>query len=119
MSEATVADTLRRLSASYVAFTGDVMRGRSAIEEVHRRLFEGPLRGSRMTWSPDDRDVRMVHPGVAVVVSTGGVWPAEAAELTSDRVSVQTSVLVEEDGGWRVAAFQNTRRQAPAGPPPR
>lgn len=101
--------------ATYVAFTGDVMQGRAAIEQVHRWLFDGPLRGSRMDWRPDREQVRMVHPGVAVVVTTGGVRPAGAAELTDDRVSVQTSVLVAGDAGWRVAAFQNTRRDA-AGP---
>ncbi len=99
--------------ASYVAFTGDVMSGQAAIEEVHRWLFEGPLRGSRMTWSTDERDIRMVHPGVAVVVSSGGVQPAEAAELTADRASVQTSVLVEEDGGWRVAASRTPAASRP------
>jgi len=90
------------------------MSGQPAIEEVHRWLFDGPLRGSRMTWSPDEGDVRMVRPGVAVVVSTGGVQPAEAAELTPDRASVQTTVLVGNTGTWRVAAFHNTRKQPTA-----
>ena len=96
MSEATVTDTLARLTAAWNA--GDW-------------LFVGPLRGSRMTWSPDERDVRLVRPGVAVVVSTGGVQPTEAAELIPDRASVQTTVLVESTGTWRVAAFHNTRKQ--------
>jgi uncharacterized protein (TIGR02246 family) len=98
--------------ATYVAFTGDVMNGRTEIENVHRWLFEGPLRGSRMGWSADGGDVRLVHPGVAVVVSSGGVRPAEGAELTADRASVQTSVLVEQDGKWLVAAFHNTRQES-------
>lgn len=127
-STGTVADTMARLSAawnagdaaayaaeftldaSYVTFTGEVLSGRAAIEQVHRWLFDGPLRGSQLSWNADQREVRQVRPGVAVVVSAGGVRPAEAAELTPDRASVQTSLLVEEDGGWRVAAFQNTRR---------
>ena len=49
--------------------------------------------------------------GVAVVVSSGGVQPAGAAELTADRGSVQTSVLVEQDGRWLVVAFHNTRQE--------
>lgn len=124
----TVADTLDRLAAawnagdsaayaaeftpdaSYVAFTGDVMNGRTAIEEVHRWLFEGPLHGSRMVGITVDRQVRYVRPDVAVVVTTGGVQPAEAAELTADRASVQTSTLVVRDGSWLIAAFQNTRQ---------
>lgn len=35
--------------ATYVSFNGEVMLGRGAIEDTHRFLFEGPLRGSWMT----------------------------------------------------------------------
>ena len=104
--------------ASYVAFNGQIMRGRTEIEQVHRMLFEGPLRGSRTGGagtSPESVPPRLVHPGVAVVVQDGGIRPEGAGELTDDRRSVITFTLVEtDDGRWRIAAFQNTRRQ-PAG----
>ena len=51
------------------------------------------------------------------MVSSGGGQPAGTAELTADRASVQTSVFVEQDGRWLVAAFHNTR-QEPRGSAP-
>ena len=99
--------------ATYVAFNGEVLRGRAAIDDVHRRLFDGPLRSSRMVAAPDSPapEIRFVRPDVAVVVSSGAVQPTGAAELAADRVSVQSYVVVEDGDAWRVAAFQNTRRQ--------
>jgi uncharacterized protein (TIGR02246 family) len=86
------------------------MNGRTEIENVHRWLFEGPLRGSRMGGSADGGHIRLVHRGGRGGVQRG-VQPAGAAELTADRASVQTSVLVEQDGRWLVAAFHNTRQE--------
>lgn len=99
--------------ASYVVFDGTVLNGRTAIEEVHRFLFAGPLAGSRMG-GPGARPsvpVRFVRPDVAIAVVAGGVRPAGAEELTSDRASVVSLVLVEDGDGWRITAFQNTRVQ--------
>ncbi len=99
--------------ASYVVFDGSVLTGRTAIEDVHRRLFDGPLRGSRMG-GPGERPpvpVRFVRPDVAIAHLGGGVRPAGAQELTPDRASVVSLVFVEDGDGWRITAFQNTRVQ--------
>lgn len=98
--------------ATYVAFNGQVMCGRTAIEDVHRWLFDGPLKESRMAMSGPaaEPDIRFVRPDVAIAV-TGGAVQLEGAELTPDRESVVSFVLVEDRGTWKIAAFQNTRRQ--------
>lgn len=101
--------------ATYVTFDGQVMLGRSAIEETHRWLFEGPLRGSQMT-SQGEADassttVRFLRPDVAHVVTTGAVLPAGQPTVTADRASVLSFVVTDEGDAWRVAAFHNTRRQ--------
>jgi len=100
--------------ATYVAFNGEVMRGRAAIEDTHRFLFEGPLRYSRLTTGNDNvpaDEARFVRPGVALVLSGGGVQPAGEPELDPDRESVAYLVLVGDGGAWQIAAFHNTRRQ--------
>ncbi|RNL86926.1 SgcJ/EcaC family oxidoreductase [Halostreptopolyspora alba] len=101
--------------ASYVAFNGEIMRGRTEIEQVHRWLFDGPLRGSRMQSGGDpstSAPPRIIRPGVAVMQQGGGIRPEGATELADDRASLATLVLVEEDqGDWRITAFHNTRRQ--------
>jgi uncharacterized protein (TIGR02246 family) len=65
-----------------------------------------------------ERSIRFIRPDVALIhTAGGGVQLAGTAELTPDRESVVSLVLVEDDGSWRIAAFQNTRRQH-AGPKP-
>ncbi|MEJ3655245.1 SgcJ/EcaC family oxidoreductase [Actinomycetes bacterium KLBMP 9759] len=103
--------------ATYVTFSGDVLTSRTAVEDVHRRLFEGPLRASRMVGTDQTAEVtgvaqkiRFLRPGVAHVLSGGGVELAGSAGLPADRASVVTFVLVQDEGEWRVAAFHNTRR---------
>lgn len=103
--------------ADYVAFNGASAHGRQAIEDGHRWLFEGPLAGSRMGATEGQAEesapesLRFVRPDVAIMVTSGGIAPAGQAEPGSDRESVQTTVLVKDQGTWRFAAFHNTRRQ--------
>lgn len=98
--------------ATYIVYDGRLLLGRQQIEDVHRWLFGGPLRGSRLT--PDGtqeesgRSSRQLAPGVIHVLSGGGVQLSESG-LTPDRASLVSFVLVEQPEGWRVAAFQNTR----------
>ncbi|QVQ54383.1 SgcJ/EcaC family oxidoreductase [Spiractinospora alimapuensis] len=98
--------------ATYIVYDGRLLVGRQQIEDVHRRLFTGPLRGSRMTSTAAEGEpgmsFRWLAPGVAHVLS-GGAVQLSGSELTPDRASVVSFVLVERPEGWRVAAFQNTR----------
>jgi uncharacterized protein (TIGR02246 family) len=103
--------------ATYVTFDGQVLVGRDAVVDVHRWLFDGPLKGSTMgaTSTGDDApDVRFLRPDVAHVLVAGAVRPADQAETAPDRDSVPSFVLVDDGGGWLVTAFHNTRRQAVA-----
>ncbi|WP_214403965.1 SgcJ/EcaC family oxidoreductase [Pseudonocardia lacus] len=103
--------------ATYVTFDGHVLVGRDAIVDVHRWLFDGPLKGSTMgatSTGGDSPTVRFLRPDVAHVLTAGAVRPAELVETTPDRDSVPSFVLVDDGDGWRVTAFHNTRRQAVA-----
>jgi uncharacterized protein (TIGR02246 family) len=104
--------------ADFVAWNGSYGRGRQAIEDGHRRLFDGPLSGSRMILVDDDagsappESLRFVRPDVAIMVIGGIVTLAGQSQADVDHQSVQTFVLTKDAGRWRVAAFQNTRRPA-------
>jgi uncharacterized protein (TIGR02246 family) len=104
--------------ADFVAWNGTYGRGRQAIEDGHRPLFDGPLAGSRMILAVDDAEstptesVRFVRPDVAIMVTTGAVMLAGQIATGPDHESVQTFVLVKNGNLWRVAAFHNTRKQA-------
>jgi len=96
--------------ATYVTFAGEVLRGRTAIAEVHQFLFDGPLRGSRMSGTGAG-EVRMVTDDVAYVLvdGAGGVRLAGQEELPDERVSTVSFLLRRDGDGWAVVAFQNTR----------
>jgi uncharacterized protein (TIGR02246 family) len=99
--------------ATYVVFDGTVLRGQQEIEDVHRWLFEGPLKHSRMSGMPAQPPppVRFLRPGVAHVVVAGAVTPEGAPAPGPDRASVASFLLLDTEDGWRIAAFQNTRVQ--------
>jgi uncharacterized protein (TIGR02246 family) len=96
--------------ADFVAWNGSRGHGRQAIEDGHRRLFDGPLAGSRMVLVDDDTEsLRFIRPDVAIMVTSGAVTPAGQSATSPDHQSVQTFVLIKSGDRWRIAAFQNTR----------
>jgi uncharacterized protein (TIGR02246 family) len=104
--------------ADFVAWNGTHGRGRQAIEDGHRPLFDGPFAGSRMVLVGDDAEsappqsLRFVHPDVAIMVTSGAVTLAGQSATGPDHQSVQTFVLIKNGNRWQVAAFHNTRQQA-------
>ncbi|MBB4682546.1 SgcJ/EcaC family oxidoreductase [Amycolatopsis jiangsuensis] len=98
--------------ADYVTWFGMRFSGREAIGSSHRKLFEGPLRGSKLSGF-GDADVRFPQPDVAIVVSGGGSSLSGTGPAAEGRLSTLTTVLVRGSRGWLVTAFQNTRVSDP------
>ncbi|MEV4146437.1 SgcJ/EcaC family oxidoreductase [Amycolatopsis sp. NPDC049691] len=114
--DATAYGRLFTEDADYVTFFGLNFPGREAIESSHRALFEGPLKGSKLTGRLGEAaKVRFVRPDVAVVVVGGGSSLTGADTTDEGRESTVSFVLVEEDGEWLITAFQNTRVSDPRG----
>lgn len=102
--------------ADYVTFFGMNFPGREAIESSHRALFEGPLKGSKLTGALGaSAKVRFIRPDVAVVVVGGGSSVSGADTTDAGRESTVSFVLVQEEGEWLITAFQNTRVSDPRG----
>ncbi|WP_410673442.1 SgcJ/EcaC family oxidoreductase [Amycolatopsis sp. cmx-4-68] len=100
--------------ADYVTFFGLNFPGREAIESSHRALFEGPLKGSKLTGALGaTAKVRFVRPDVTVVVAGGGSSLTGTDTPDEGRESTVSFVLVREDGEWLITAFQNTRVSDP------
>jgi uncharacterized protein (TIGR02246 family) len=97
--------------ATYVIWNGTVLHGRTAVEDTHRWLFAGPLKGSRFAEQSEAPVVRFVRPDVAHVIASGGITPDGQDELPDERASTVSFLLEETAEGWKVAAFQNTRVQ--------
>lgn len=93
--------------ADYITFDGSLAKGREAIAEVHRPLFEGILKGSRLVG--ETLSVRFLTPDIALVHSKGAVLQKRQKQPSRRASSVQTNVVVRQDGHWLITAFQNTR----------
>lgn len=94
--------------ATYTSWVGTHYAGRDDIVEGHRALFGGVLAGTRLTDSY--LSVRFVRPEVAVVATRGDTYEGDTPPQTPGKV--QTYTVVDDDGQWRIASFQNTKRNA-------
>ncbi|MGK5558737.1 SgcJ/EcaC family oxidoreductase [Actinomadura kijaniata] len=95
--------------ATYTTFVGSHYQGRRDIVQGHRALFGGFLKGTRLADSY--LAIRFYGPTTAIVTTRGDTYqgtPKKPAELSK----TQTYTLVRQnDGQWRIAAFHNTQRQ--------
>lgn len=93
--------------ASYITYVGTFYQGRRDIAESHRTLFTGFLKGTRL--ADEILGIRFHGPAVAVVNGRGDTYKGKRPKKLG---KIQTYTLVrEEDGRWRIAAFQNTKRK--------
>jgi uncharacterized protein (TIGR02246 family) len=91
-----------------VGFDGTHLKGRRDIAQFHQRLFDRWLKGSRLVGKVID--VRFLAPDVALIHAVGGTVLRGRRSPAPERDSIQTLVATRDDeGGWRLAAFQNTR----------
>lgn len=98
--------------ADYVTFMGQHLKGRQQIAKVHQMLFDGPLKGSVMDSSTSSElRPRFIAPNVAIVHATGEVKLTDAAQDPNDRGSINTNILLKQDGEWKLTAFHNCRVQ--------
>ncbi|PZG43670.1 DUF4440 domain-containing protein [Spongiactinospora gelatinilytica] len=102
--DATAYAALFTGDADYISFDGRHGKGRQIIESVHRRLFDGPLKGSTMAAGGGEAAIRPLADGAMLAISVGGTT------LAGDfRTSIVSLTAVRTPEGWRFASFQNTR----------
>ncbi|WP_147943287.1 SgcJ/EcaC family oxidoreductase [Microbispora hainanensis] len=93
--------------ATYVTYVGTLYVGGAEIGRAHQALFESFLKGTRL--ASEIVGVRFSGPDTALVVTRGDVHKGRPGKLGK----IQTYTLVRQaDGGWKVAAFQNTKHRA-------
>lgn len=93
--------------ATYVTFVGTCYSGRQEIAKSHRALFQKFLKGTRL--ADEVTSIRFFGPDTAIVISRGDTYKDKPPKKLT---KVQTYTFVrQEDGRWRIAAFQNTKRK--------
>jgi uncharacterized protein (TIGR02246 family) len=124
---AAVASVPGRLVAAWAAhdaeavtdlFTADgtmILPGvfRKGVEDIRAfwtEAFEGHYRGTRVTGKP--LDLRFLNSDTAIVVTVGGVLAPGDETVTDERAIRATWVVVKRDGGWKLAAYHNSPRDA-------
>jgi uncharacterized protein (TIGR02246 family) len=90
-----------------VGFDGTHLKGRQEIAPFHQQLFDKWLKGSRLVGQV--KDVRLLHPDVALMHAVGGTVLRGKSEPVPERDSIQTLVATRQDGEWCLVAFLNTR----------
>jgi uncharacterized protein (TIGR02246 family) len=91
--------------ADYVTFLGSHYKGREAIAASYVPLFKKLLKGSRLDF--EITQLRLLTPDVALIHAKGAVVKG-AWRRNRRNTRVNTSVAVRTDGGWLLAASQNT-----------
>ncbi|WP_107655556.1 SgcJ/EcaC family oxidoreductase [Nocardia suismassiliense] len=95
-------------NGTYTTFTGTHYEGRRDITESHRALFNGVLKGSKLADSY--LGIRLFGADTAVVTTRGDRYDDERPSKLSKTATF--TMVREQDGQWRIAAFQNTQRKS-------
>lgn len=103
--------------ADYVTFMGQHLKGRKQIAEVHQMLFNGPLKGTFLESSLTiEVRPRFITSDVAIVHGIGEAKLPNSAEDLNERGSINTNILIKQNGKWKITAFHNCRiQQMPGG----
>lgn len=97
--------------ADYVTFQGEHLQGRKAISDSHKALWNSVLKGS--TLEGEIKQIRFLSPETAVFHGLGVVKLRWQKQAPVKRDSINTNVVVKQNGHWVIAAFQNSRISPP------
>lgn len=98
--------------ADYVTFLGSRHKGRAAIATSYAPLFKKLLRGTRLR--TQITQVRYLTPDVALIQARAAVTQ-QGRKWNRRPERINTSIAVRTDGGWLLAASQNTTHRRLAG----
>jgi uncharacterized protein (TIGR02246 family) len=89
---------------------GTYLQNKNAIRATMADVFAGPLKGSKGIH--DVQSIRFIGAGAAIVISKGAILMEGATEPAAETRSLESWVLSEQDGTWRVEAFHNCPEDA-------
>jgi uncharacterized protein (TIGR02246 family) len=96
--------------ATFIHIFGGQLDGRTAIEAIHRQIFDTIYKGSRNHYTL--QRIRFIRSDVALVFVHARLQFSEGGE-PREILARPTMMAIKETGKWQVAAFQNTRITEP------
>lgn len=93
----------------FVNLLGMHAQGRAAVAAMHDKIFKGPYLDSTLAFSVDK--VRPIS-NDAVLAIVPGELQIPSGPVQGVVRTVATVLFVRDGSEWRVASFQNTRREA-------
>lgn len=92
---------------------GVYCEGRDEVRSFMAQAFEGRYRGTQVTGTPVS--IRFLNPDTAILLSLGGVLePGETEVRESSAIRASWLAARQDDGQWKLVAYQNTPRYAEA-----
>jgi len=93
---------------NYITFMGEHISGLGANIRMHRQLWSNSfMKGA--TLEGEIVDIKFTDEGTAVMIANGGVKLRFHKKMPASRFSINTTVLVKQNGEWKISSFQNTR----------
>ncbi|WP_431811308.1 SgcJ/EcaC family oxidoreductase [Lysinibacillus sp. FW12] len=95
----------------YITFFGQHLKGREEVENSHQDLFNGVLKGSQMQGRITS--IRFLNADLAIVHCIGNTKMPSQKNYSEKRASINTNVLVKQNGEWKITSFHNCRIKEP------
>jgi uncharacterized protein (TIGR02246 family) len=95
--------------ADFTTWFGLYVRGREAIADVYREVFDSFQKSSKLRLHV--RHLRFLRPGVAVIHLEGTIV-GSCEQPPTHPPFVPVVIMTKQDGRWRVAVFHNTKDTA-------
>lgn len=97
--------------ADYVTFNGQHIKGKQDVKTLHQALFDGVLKGSQL--QGHITDMRFLNSTTAIVHCVGSTKMRWQKNYPKNRDSINTNIVVKQNGEWKISAFHNCRIQEP------
>lgn len=97
--------------ADFTVWFGPRVKGREAIAQGHKRIFDDIYRNTRVEM--EVAGIRFLTPDIALVDIDGWVTNASETRAARDAEVHPLIVMARSDSGWKVEAFQNTPNFGP------
>lgn len=94
----------------YVTFMGTHLKGIPENVKAHQELWNSFfMKGSRL--EGELKDIRFLNETTAIVHSIGAIKLRWQKKVPANRLSINTNVLVKQNGQWLITSFHNCRIQ--------